>query len=153
MFTVAFTGRREIRDTEQVRNKIKQVLTDLKEEHEELQVISGMAIGIDQMIAEEAIVLDIPFIAAVPFKGQAGKWPEHVQDKYYDMIKKAAKTEYVNEPPFAVWKFHDRNKWMVNNSDLVVAFWDFVKKGGTYMTVQYTRGVKKDLEIVDLNKL
>jgi hypothetical protein len=38
-------------------------------------VISGMALGWDQAIAEAAVSLDIPLIAEIPFPGQPSRWP------------------------------------------------------------------------------
>jgi hypothetical protein len=38
-------------------------------------VISGMALGWDQAVAEAAVKASTPFIAAIPFRGQESKWP------------------------------------------------------------------------------
>jgi uncharacterized phage-like protein YoqJ len=39
--------------------------------------ITGMALGVDQLFAEVCIEMGIPFIAAIPFLGQASRWPTH----------------------------------------------------------------------------
>ncbi len=56
----------------------KIVLPQLKPD----KVISGMALGFDQAIAEAAYQLKIPYVAAVPFVGQESVWPEEAQIKY-----------------------------------------------------------------------
>jgi uncharacterized phage-like protein YoqJ len=33
--------------------------------------------------------------------------------------------------------YHDRNHWMVDNADRVLAYWSGKKSGGTYACVQY----------------
>jgi uncharacterized phage-like protein YoqJ len=48
----------------------------------DLSIISGMALGWDQALAAAAIALDVPFIGAIPFEGQEGKWPKSAQDVY-----------------------------------------------------------------------
>lgn len=46
------------------------------------KVISGMALGVDQIAAYIAYKLKIPFIAAVPFEGQEKAWPFKSQHIY-----------------------------------------------------------------------
>ena len=61
------------------------------------KVISGMAIGWDQAFAWAAVNNNIPFIAAVPFKGQESIWPQEAKDEYYLLLEKAAEVVIVCE--------------------------------------------------------
>jgi len=103
-------------------------------------VISGMALGWDQALASAAFRRSIPFVAAVPFKGQESKWPEASQNMYHFMLSKAQEVVYVSEPGFSAHKMQVRNEWMVDHSDYVLALWDG-SSGGTMNCIRYANSV------------
>lgn len=114
-------------------------------------VISGMALGWDMALAQASINLGIPFVAAVPFKGQECKWPEQSQREYNRIINHAAKVIYVCEPGYAPYKMQKRNKWMVDRCNILLAMWDGTE-GGTGNCISYAN--KKSTQIINLyNKL
>jgi len=103
------------------------------------KVISGMAIGWDQALAEAAVRLGIPFVAAIPFVGQESRWPKASQEKYRELLAKAEEVVDTSDGQF----YHPslmqlRNKWMVDNSHLVLALHDG-SKGGTANCIQYAK--------------
>lgn len=102
------------------------------------KVISGMALGFDMAIAQAAVHLDIPFVAAIPFKGQESKWPKPSQDYYWALLDHANEIEYVNEEGYAAWKMQRRNEWMVDHADAVIAMWNGTS-GGTENCVKYAK--------------
>mgnify|MGYP001212151880 CR=1 FL=1 len=103
------------------------------------KVISGMAIGWDQALAEAAVKLGIPFVAAIPFKGQESRWPKESQKKYHELLARAAEVvDTSNGQPYHPRRMQVRNEWMVDNSDLVVALFNGTK-GGTYNCVKYAK--------------
>jgi uncharacterized phage-like protein YoqJ len=107
-------------------------------------VISGMAQGWDQELACAAISLGIPFIAAVPFKGQELAWPEQAQDKYNHLLSGAKEVKIVCSGGYAPWKMQTRNEWMVDNSDHILAFWNGTP-GGTANCIRYAEKVGKSV--------
>jgi uncharacterized phage-like protein YoqJ len=118
------------------------------------EFISGMALGIDMVAAE--IVLskkkeyeDIRLIAAVPFEGQEGKWPEQSQERWRKVISQADEVVLVCEPGYAAWKMQKRNAWMVDHSQAVIAVWDGTK-GGTGNCVEYAKKAKHAPKIVHI---
>lgn len=100
------------------------------------QVISGMALGWDQAIAQAAITLEIPFIAAVPFAGMEKKWPQSSQEKFCAILACATEVVVVTPGGYAPWKLQKRNEWMVDHCDKLVALWDG-SHGGTFNCLQY----------------
>lgn len=42
-----------------------------------------------------------------------------------------------------------RNKFMVDNSNFVIAMWDGRKRGGTYYTLNYAKKLNKQIILVD----
>jgi uncharacterized phage-like protein YoqJ len=100
------------------------------------KLITGMALGWDQAIALAAIDLSIPFIAAVPFKGQDAVWPKQSQDLYQEILSKASEVVIVCEGGFASWKYIRRDHYMVNHGDGMLALYNGQKNGGTYQDVR-----------------
>lgn len=68
-----------------LRTKIKEKFTDIKPN----KIITGMALGVDQLVAFIAIELDIQFIAAIPFTGQESRWPPSSKKIYNDLLGSA----------------------------------------------------------------
>lgn len=98
----------------------KGVLTELKP----TKVITGMALGWDQAIATACVELNIPFIAAIPFRGQETKWPVESQERYHKLLSHAAEVVIVCEGSYAAYKMQLRNQWIVDRCELLVALWD-----------------------------
>jgi uncharacterized phage-like protein YoqJ len=112
------------------------------------KVISGMAIGWDQAVAWASVNNGIPFIAAVPFVGQADIWPKEAQEEYHHLLSLAEEVVIVCEGKFAPHKFHVRDQWMVDHGDEMIALWNGNKYGGTYATVKLTKKAEKPLHNV-----
>lgn len=119
-----------------IRKRLTKILSGLGHKEAKLGVISGMAIGADQIWAEVAVELGIPFSAYMPFKGQESKWPELSQQKYRKLLDKAYHAKFVNDGEYAVWKMQKRNEAMVDDADLCIAVWDGTS-GGTANCVEY----------------
>ena len=107
------------------------------------QVISGMALGWDSGVALAAIALNIPLVAAVPFKGQESAWRQGDRDRYFEILDNAIEVVYVCDPGYAAWKMQKRNELMCDRSDVVLALWDGGEKGGTKNCVDYARSKNK----------
>ena len=112
------------------------------------KVISGMAIGWDQALAWAAVNNSVPFIAAVPFKGQESIWPQKAKDEYYKLLELAEEVVIVCEGGFAPHKYHVRDKWMVDRGDQMIALWNGNQYGGTYSTVKMAKKAEKTINNV-----
>ena len=100
------------------------------------KVISGMALGWDQALAEAAVNLGRPWVAAIPFSGQESKWPQASQDKYHALLAHASDQVLVSQGGYSPQAMQIRNQWMVDNADWVLALWNG-SRGGTYNCIQY----------------
>lgn len=106
------------------------------------KVISGMALGVDQWVAERCIKMGIPFDAAIPFDGQESKWPEKSQKHYKDLLSKADNRIHVSPGSYSNKKFQLRNEYIVDNSDILVAIFKPNEDGttsGTENCVNYAK--------------
>jgi len=126
--------------------------------------VVGMALGIDTLAALIAIEKHIPFTAAIPFVGQEKAWPIPSRMKYYEILKQAAHIhicdirrggsyhEYLKYPPtsYSAQKMDDRNHWMVDNCNKLIAVWDGTP-GGTANCVRYAQRPGHQVEIIQIN--
>jgi hypothetical protein len=101
-------------------------------------VYIGMAQGWDIAVAQACIKLGVPFVAAVPFVGQAADWP-HADYKLWEWLLGEAvqPVQVIGRGPQDGYKARDR--WMVDRAKLVVALFDGRTYGGTYHTVWYAQ--------------
>lgn len=129
----------------------KEVRLSIKKELMHLQpkvVLSGMALGYDQVLCECCLELDLPFIAVAPFKGQESVWPIASREKYQDLLCKAKEVVIVSEGGYGAYKMQIRNEWLVNHCDVVLAYYKS-GKGGTYNCIEYARGKQKEIIYID----
>jgi uncharacterized phage-like protein YoqJ len=110
--------------------------------------ITGMALGFDQAIAKACINLEIPFIAAIPHRLQAHRWPDWAKVHYDYLLEHAAKRITISHDPF-MKPFHllERNKWMVSRGDALLALWNG-SQGGTEHAVKLAQ--KKNIPIYNV---
>ena len=149
---IAFTGHRPNKlggyGQSPTRDLIEKRLRSLLDALKPSKCISGMALGFDQWAAQICIDLGIPFVAAIPFKGQELKWPCKSQSAYLVLMAKAIDVKVVCEGPYAAWKMQERNKWMVDQADEIIACFDG-SPGGTANCLAYARLLGKTIHIID----
>lgn len=114
------------------------------------QVISGMALGWDQAVAEACLFLGVPFIAAVPFYGQDRRWPGSARERYLRLLGRAMRVEMLSavEPASngqAAKLLDARNRWMVDHAEQMLALWNGSLIGGTANCVAYAERRRKSV--------
>lgn len=116
------------------------------------EAISGMALGWDIAFSLAAINLNIPVIAAIPFKGQERKWSQKDQLLYNDTVCLSQEVVYVCKeemPSSGEWSkqkidqmMKARDRYMVDRCDKVLALYNGTS-GGTDATVNYANSQGK----------
>jgi uncharacterized phage-like protein YoqJ len=103
-------------------------------------VVSGMALGWDQALAEAALSIGLPVLAAVPCDGQDSTWPADARKRYHALLEHENATMHVVCPgPYAAWKMQVRNEWMVDRCAYLMALYNGDPQGGTANCVNYAR--------------
>lgn len=110
-----------------------------------------MALGVDQDFAYVCVEKSIPFIAAIPFVGQESTWPIPSQEFYKELLSYAYCTYVVCQGAYSPHKMHLRNKWMVDNCDVLIAVWDG-SNGGTRNCVEYADEVGRTMSRINPNR-
>lgn len=135
--------------------KIRKHMMDVMDSHvkrDELTIISGGALGIDQLWMEAALSLKLPVIAALPFEGYDGKWPLVSRQEYKKLLDKCQLVKYICEPGYQARKMQIRNEWMVDECDRLYAYWNGTG-GGTANCVRYADISMKPTTIFNTNEL
>ena len=116
------------------------------------RVISGGALGIDQIAMHAAQYSGAYLTLIEPFPGFWRKWPikkieEYMKLKYSFMDGMLTFIYANNEKAYQPWKMQQRNKMMVDRAEEVWAYWDG-SEGGTANCVAYAR--KKGVPVKNL---
>lgn len=122
-----------------------QKLQKIVDKYKPTEIISGMALGADTIWALVALENKIPLTAAIPFEGQEKGWPQRSKNLYELVLSNPLTTKvYVCDPGYSVFKMMERNKWMVDNCDKLIAVWDG-SAGGTGNCVKYAKKVDREI--------
>ena len=109
--------------------------------------------GFDTIAAQKVLDLrnnynEIKLILAIPCEDQSSKWSD--EDKYiYENIKKDADKVIYTSKKYEKDCMLKRNRYMVSNSDCLIAAWDGRKVGGTYYTLNYAKKLNKQIILLD----
>ena len=151
MFTVCITGHRpsklfgydihsSLYDT--LRTEISKRLVALCDKFQEICCISGCALGTDTIFIEECQKLvdagyKIHIKLAIPCRNHDKCWSLDDRQRFKEMVTKYDH-HYVVNGPYITTCLQLRNRYMVDNSDLVLAVWDG-SPSGTGNCVKYAQ--------------
>lgn len=112
--------------------------------------LCGMAIGFDMICAETVLSLkkehkDLKLIGALPCKTQDCKWSYNEKKRYRDLLSRLDGVRCIYDEYIGAECMLERNRFMVNNSSLMIALFDG-KAGGTKSTIEFAR--RQGLEII-----
>lgn len=120
---VGVIGSRSITDKSLIYRELDAVRDHASLQMEEIVVLSGGAKGVDTLANEWANERGVPFILFKP---------------YFLVDSKA---------PYNPRHYFTRNKQIIDNSDVIVAFWDGITKGAAW-GISYARKTKKPVVII-----
>jgi uncharacterized phage-like protein YoqJ len=144
---IALTGHRPKRLNSQEKEIAKWISEQLISNRYEIEeVYSGMAQGADQIFAKTAQELNIPVICCYPYK----KKRFHQDEK--DIIDKAKDVRFISEKYTGNKVYWIRDKYMVDNCDLLLAVFDGIKEGGTWLTIDYANRIGKPIEYFNIRQ-
>lgn len=112
----------------------------------------GMARGTDTYAAEiliekKKIHKDIMLYAALPCPDQHEGWCEKDRLRYENILRQCDSKTLVS-PFYTDTCMLARNRFMVDNSDRVIAVWNGYFRGGTAYTVRYAKKQGKEIYLI-----
>lgn len=138
---LVLTGHRSERidNARRVREAIRKTLIEAKPD----VVVCGMANGFDLIGGHTACNLGFNVWATKPW---AGHEPRKEDEAVYNAIIMFAEKIVEVDPSdkyAGPWVYQKRNEWMVDQGTHILAYWDGVKKGGTWNCLKYNRTTRK----------
>ena len=130
-------------------DRIAKELVEYCKKHNIDTIVSGMALGFDQVGAQAALDAGIKLVAAVPFEGQESTWrSKEDKERYNEILARADLVVYVSSSKprnksEAARMLNERNEWMIHNGDSVYALYNGDEKGGTANAVRYAENMGK----------
>lgn len=136
-----------------IRNALDRQLGRLYTEYSKVGcLLTGMALGFDQIACSLALDKGIHVVACIPCQRQYAKWPLSSQQEYADLIKsiEAAGGDLivVSDAPYFNGCMQVRDQYMVDNCDLLLACYNGDSTGGTAHTVNYAQ--KKNIPVKNI---
>ncbi|MBQ8808058.1 MAG: DUF1273 family protein [Clostridia bacterium] len=112
----------------------------------------GMARGIDTYAAEAIIDKmqnnkNLRLHAVLPCPDQQLNWPQKDKDRFEKILAKTS-TKTIISPLYTDTCMLSRNRFMVDNSDRLIAVWNGFFKGGTAYTVRYAKNENKEIHLI-----
>ncbi|MFI3228388.1 MAG: SLOG family protein [Clostridia bacterium] len=157
--SIAFTGHRKLptgADLEILRKKIYLEL-EIAIAQGYTRFYNGCATGFDLLVLENLIekkqVIDIKnpvnieVICVIPYEEQAKDYLESEREIYYYCHEKCDKVVMLNTK-FKPSCFKERNQYMIDHCDKVIAYYNGGFRSGTAQTVRMAN--KKDIQIINL---
>lgn len=123
-----------------VRDELERVTDKLATEHATEVAITGLALGGDLWFAQAARRADLRVWCYSPSPDQDERWPKVWQKTRAEVIADAERVHHLG-PRYDVKLLGRRNRWVVRDSDALVAVYDTGRQdGGTAATVRYATG-------------
>ena len=118
----------------------------MKEDYNHFVV--GGATGFDMLVLEELVNIktnlkilnfkNIPIIEiAIPFHNHFDSWNIHDIIKFKELRSKVDIVTYTSDK-YSENSYSIRNRYMINNSDRIIIYWDTISFGGTYNALKYS---------------
>lgn len=114
-----------------VRRRLGEVIGALHTVHRDLTIATGLGLGSEQMAAEVAASLDVPYVAVLAHPDPDRVWPRPSRERFATLLAGArATTTMTPRAPdtrqAAGKAAGDRDRWLASNCDAAIVVWDGV---------------------------
>ena len=117
---------------------IEEQLINLRAVYKNIILVTGMAAGVDQIAALAAIKLGVGVKCFFPYKHKLS-----ITEQY--IVENAAEVRYFAEQYTGRGVYLNRDRALVDESDIMLVVFDGRPIGGTYYTVEYAKTLGKNI--------
>ena len=132
---VGITGHRNYKD----RPNIRRWMQGIARKHgKATTIITGGAIGTDTIAAEEAISAGLRSIVILPMPYQihTDRWCEKQKARLNAVLSASQVKIACPKHEYNINAYMERNAQIIEDSDVLIAFWSGCTSGGTFRTIQ-----------------
>ncbi len=115
--------------------------------------LSGMALGVD-IICSELVLAQreknpaLKIHCILPCVEQDVKWPASARERYHSILRRADSIVYVNRG-YQKNCMLERDRFLVEWSDCLLAVYNGEQRGGTAATVRYAKRAGREIILID----
>ena len=112
-----------------VQRRLGDILTAQAQVDDDLVLVTGLALGAEQLAAEAAVDRGIPFVAVQPFPDPDAKWPSASRQAYRRLLDQAddvvlLQKKAVRTPTDVRRAMGQRDAWLTRSADAAIVVWD-----------------------------
>ena len=159
-YVVAVTGHRDIVVTEALKEAVKHYLEDVVQKHDEVVLLSPLAVGADTLVAEILLTLKeqySQFRLEVPLPLPLESYMQNytkADEKVFSMLVNEASSSYL-VPQTMAQPYQNLGTYLVTHSDMLLALWDGTDNGlvgGTADVVAYAKSQNKSVKYLHVKR-
>lgn len=141
---VGITGHRNYQDRPNIRCWMKSII---RKHGENTTIITGGAIGADIISAEEAIRAGMRSIVILPmpYPIHTSRWEQKQKDRLNKVLSSSQVKITCPKHEYNVHAYMERNAQIIEDSDVLLAFWTGSTSGGTFHTIQ--KAISKEAKV------
>ena len=114
---------------DRVRRRLAEVLAAKHSLHTDLLVLTGMGLGAEQLGAEAARDVEVPYVAVLAFPGQDERWPADVREHFQHLLDKAhaqvlLQSKVPESRQAVAGSLSRRDAWLVRHANESIVVWD-----------------------------
>lgn len=122
------------------------------------QFLTGMALGIDQIASEIVLNLkkeypQIKLIAILPCINQSSVWKNQKMVNRYQLILEQCDDVITLSDEYTTSCLMERNHYMIDHADVVIAIWNEKYTSGTGKTISYAQRQNKKMIVINPFKI
>lgn len=148
-------GYGDTRASARVRAELATILAAKSALHEDLVVLTGLGLGVEQLAAEAAIDALVPFVAVLPFRDFGSNWPVVSRKRYDELLERAAKVITLRDEVPATKQIAgrligSRDRWLAGQASEAIVVWDGKDKRVGELVRAWEQRFDADLWVIEV---
>jgi len=112
-----------------IKRRLREILAAKLSMSPDLELMTGLRLGVETLAAEVAREIDIPYVVVLPFPNPDSKWPPDSRARFADLVEGAASLITLDKssprsPRMAGQSLSRRNTWMADVAHEAIVVWD-----------------------------
>lgn len=132
---IGITGHRKYQDRDNVRRWMQGIA---RKHGKDTTIITGGAVGTDIIAAEEAIRAGMRsiIILPMPYPIHTDRWNQEYKDRLNEVLSASQVKIACPKHEYNRNAYFERNTQIIEDSDVLLAFWSGSTSGGTFYTIK-----------------